>query len=281
MDAVTRVRIAVATRRGRESNVCEDAVGIDGWALQSDDAPTPPWLAQGLDVVVPPHGAKIVAVADGVGGRVGGQAAALLAAERLTRPDVAATKERFGQEIGRLHHDMHRIATQRAEFSEMGATVAGIAILGSGRVAHFNVGDTRCYQTTGADLVQLSRDDSVPLAFSTRTRLGAWIGQADVDELDPWVQVLPSAHERRFLLCTDGLYASIGDINLLQAVMAEAAETVTPLEQVNRLMAAAMSASDDATAVVVHVSVRVADQGFAPPPEGVPQDGKPRRWKLW
>lgn len=291
MTTVTSVQIAAATRRGSRSPLSEDAIGIDGWALHADDgAVFPGWGPGGLQFIVAQQAARAVVVADGVGGRVGGQAAGLLAAERLSRSEVVSRKEYLAREIQQVHEQMQALAAQRAELSEMGATVAGAVVLGSGRVCHFNLGDARCYYTNGSTLVQASRDDTIPISFSTRTQLAHWLGRPGSEPMSPWIQVLDAVQERRVLLCSDGLYEAIDSEQLLQEIMCDPG-IVSPVDHVSRLMAAAAQAEDDVTVAVLYVSAHSADRiiptaepqyAIAGQPTAAPADrGENGKWKTW
>lgn len=160
----------------------------------------------------------IVAVSDGIGGhRAGAEASrevvtALDGGKRITPNGV-------GEILQRLNRQLCERGKQERDFAAMGATVAGLGCGGRGLFA-FNVGDSRVYRQHGAQLVQITRDDSEAedlidvglLQRSEGKRPGflhaltqAIGGREEVKEIEVHVHPLRIAGRTRFLVCSDGL----------------------------------------------------------------------------
>ena len=248
-----KIELAAVTRRGQAGVTNEDAVGVNGWALWATEPPATPTLSPAaliLDLGTSRHSSFVVA--DGLGGLLGAQQASLVVAESLSGQDIRDWAS-LTASLNRAHRRLLEIQRARPEVGEMGAAFAGVTVDASGAVACFNVGDCRVYFANAGTLVQASRDDTEPIAFTSRSRLTRWVGQAGVDQLEPYVRRLEPAQVRRILVCSDGLYTSAG-IDALEATLCDPnAQTSQALAQ--RLLDSAGGATDDASAVVLQVIV--------------------------
>ena len=103
------------------------------------------------------------------------------------------------------------------------------------------------YRTSAGSLVQMSRDD-----VDARGGMSMWLGRPDVHRVDPFVTTVEPVRSQRLLLCTDGLYRTVG-AELLQELMC-AESTVTPRQVVHTLISAAEGSVDDATAIVIETA---------------------------
>lgn len=174
-------------------------------------------------LVARPSAPWIVAVADGIGGHVGGQEASRIVVESLakcspvTAPVVRSTIRQTSREL---------CVRGQADpaFAGMGATVAGLGCGPSGLFV-FHVGDSRVYEVSAGKLEQLTRDDSEAeeliemglLPANTEIRPGflhaltqAVGGRLDPVTIDVHTRALKPAGPTRFLLCTDGLTDMVG-----------------------------------------------------------------------
>jgi protein phosphatase len=141
-----------------------------------------------------------------------------------------------------------------------GTTLTCALILGN-RAYLAHVGDSRAYLFTDNQLRQITQDHSLvdrlvalgqispseALHHPQRNVLYRAVGQAETVEVDTYVEWLPPKY--RLLLCCDGLWGSIGDEQLAEALRT----ATTPQEACDRLVEAANVAGgkDNITAVVV------------------------------
>lgn len=221
---------------------------------------------------------QLFVVCDGVGGRAGGGEASSLAVQHIgqtvakslklleefatgtgqtARRDVALVLERAISDASRRirHH-----ALANPNLSGMATTAAAVLVTGDQAfVAH--VGDSRVYLVRQQVLHCLTEDHSVLNDMKKRgrvpdgsiaagyhealTRALGVLDTARVDLLD--LEVLPND---RFVLCSDGVHAVIGD-DLMQLLAARG----DPQQAAEELIEAALQkgAPDNATAVVVDV----------------------------
>lgn len=222
----------------------------------------------------------LVAVADGMGGHVGGEIAARTAIDALQR-SFAASRSASGLASA-------TIQANRAVFDQserdgslrgMGTTLTAAAIVGTGRrerVAVANVGDSRAYLLRDGELVQLTDDHSLveemvrngeltPAEAATHPHRHVLTRALGIDEsvkVDTW-EIDPAAGGR-LLLCSDGLTNECSDAEIA-GVLGTAADPATAAE---RLVALALEhgGSDNVTVVVADIDPtgRVAPERPAP-----------------
>jgi serine/threonine protein phosphatase PrpC len=186
----------------------EDAILVAGWLSQTregslvamDFAPTVPFVC---------------AVADGMGGHVGGDLASRVAltfiSERShdwrTDQDIAATLIDTSTQV--------RTIGAEADLQGLGTTVAGLCITDDGIVI-FNVGDSPVFSITDGELAQISIDDSV---FDVNGRPTNIITQSlgQFPPVEPHVTVLP-LQAGTYLMCSDGVSGVMSPENLRAAV---------------------------------------------------------------
>jgi PPM family protein phosphatase len=222
-------------------------------------------------------------VADGMGGHVAGEVASRVAVEAIQafiqetagadknrtwpfpfEPALSLTANRLKAAF-RLAN--RRIATAIADSSDLRgmATTASALLAGHDGVCVAHVGDSRVYVLRHAALEQLTHDHSwveeqvragtmTPTAARqhpwrnvvTRALSGGEDPEVDVTEIAP-------APGERYLLCSDGLFAAIGD-ERIAGILGD--RGLTPEHVCSRLVAAANSAGgpDNITAVVLEVN---------------------------
>ncbi|MGY1594293.1 PP2C family protein-serine/threonine phosphatase [Geodermatophilus sp. SYSU D00708] len=168
----------------------------------------------------------IFAVADGMGGHVGGAAAAEAVVEALR--SLAGSKTTTVEKI--------RLALQRADGEirafrgpdreGAGTTVAGVALVDEGdgpQWAVFHIGDSRVYRWHEGKLEQLTTDHSVvqelvdagyisdesAASHPQRHIITRALGVGPRSQPD--ISVLPATEGDRFLACSDGLTNEVPD----------------------------------------------------------------------
>lgn len=219
----------------------------------------------------------LFAVIDGMGGENGGQRAAALAREALLEEqDPVKGLMRANERV------LEAAAADRA-LEGMGCVASAIKVQGgTAQIAH--VGDTRVYLAGSAGCEQLTCDHT--LAASLQERMGLshrrakGIGGRNQVTRDiggksrkdtGWIDRIEAPLEQGslLLLCSDGLYDTIGADDLFARLRAAHRESTPPDRLVDELIALALDrqASDNITAVVVRQvgAVPAREKPAAPP----------------
>jgi protein phosphatase len=178
----------------------------------------------------------IFAIADGMGGHLGGEVASLTAIEALRdafrREDGAAGVEAA---IGAANDAVATKASRSPDLRGMGTTLAVVALVDDGDggdelLAVGNIGDSRIYLMRNGELSQLTDDHSLPEELFRRGQLtkaeaavdprrnivtrvlGPSFGEGpDIQNLVPYVG-------DRILICSDGLYNEVDDDGIATAL---------------------------------------------------------------
>jgi serine/threonine protein phosphatase PrpC len=221
-------------------------------------------------------GRWMCAVADGLGGHVGGEvaSAAVIGSLRpwdaeVPEADLAAA---LGRAISEANDRLRRIVEGDPGLEGMGTTLT--ALLWSGaRTALGHVGDSRAYLLRDGSLSQISEDHTLANAVADPEAAG-WLasmlvrflgGQPD-QEPDIWLlELFPGD---RFLLCSDGLSGVVAD-EVIRDVLGSEAD---PSAVVGQLIDRATDAGgpDNITVVIADVAeAGVAGAGGEPEPEPV------------
>jgi serine/threonine protein phosphatase PrpC len=220
----------------------EDSITVAGWVC--DVEMTAPRRSR--------HELKeplLFAVADGMGGHVGGEIASRYTVKRLATQQCGNEGDIAGL-LAEINAELY--ATMRAGHSllGMGTTVVGL-ILAATRVVWFNVGDSRLYECSQGRLEQLSVDDVPPGPRSgliTQTLGGAPYFAPIAPHIGGRELMLPA----RFLLCSDGLTDMLDDVEIERALAGSDEDAV------RALFAAAMQAggADNVSAIMVSARER-------------------------
>ncbi|GAC1311849.1 MAG: hypothetical protein NVSMB12_00810 [Acidimicrobiales bacterium] len=212
---------------------------------------------------------SLFAVADGMGGHVGGEVASKIAVDALGSA-FDGSAPRTGEDLAVAVRAANQAVFERAqadpELRGMGTTMTAAALVtvdGEERLAIANVGDSRAYVFAHGDLTQLTEDHSVaeelvrqgqldPTEVDTHPQrhiLTRAMGIQPQVEVDLW-EVLPYTGDR-VLLCSDGLVREVSD-DQIAAVLRRLAD---PTEAAQELVAKARAGggSDNITVVIVDV----------------------------
>lgn len=210
-------------------------------------------------------GTTVFAVADGMGGHVGGATASRLAVEALRFDDATPTDPQgIRHAIQTANASILAAAASDFSLEGMGTTLAGLALVHDEegeRWLAFNIGDSRIYRLVAGSLVQVSTDHSLvqelidaneltperAASDPRRNVITRALGTEQAPAADFWV-LTPSEGER-YLLCSDGLSGSLPP-PAIQSILAQYHDRQ---EAAQALVAAAFAAGarDDVTAVVV------------------------------
>ncbi len=222
----------------------------------------------------------LFAVADGVGGNEGGEAASRIAVEMLEAavPDLAGDKRRTPPAGRARITDPETFALQQAfllahrrirqeqcvnpRLSNMGTTLTAV-LLAQGRAFLGHIGDSRAYLLRSDKLKQLTRDHSwvaeqvragtlKPGQVRTSTHRHVITRALGIgDEMNAEFTAHPVQQNDMILLCTDGLTEMVDDPAIGKMVAG-----CQPREIVGKLVKAANERGgvDNITVVVVRVS---------------------------
>ncbi len=235
-------------------------------------------------------GTTVFAVADGMGGHVGGEVASSEALEPVAALDGRAfatpeeATEALREAIVEANARVVSHGEEHPELAGMGTTLT-VALLREGRLHLAHVGDSRAYLlqadgrllqlTTDHNLVEqmvqdgrLSRDEAA--AHPQRNVITRAIGverEVQVDTLDP-IELRPGD---QVLLCSDGLTGPVDD----EAIAARLAADEPDQDTVEGLVAAANEAGgpDNITAVLLRVEPTTAREPAPASTAGAPGGG--------
>jgi PPM family protein phosphatase len=240
---VTVLRSGSATDVGRVRSVNQDL------ALESDN---------------------LFAVADGMGGHVGGEVAARVAMEALRaafsrQPSVEGLQAAFGEANAAVWEE----SQSQVDLRGMGTTLTALALVagadGRDLVALANVGDSRAYLYSDRRFMQVTADHSLAeekvrhgelteaeaAVHPHRHILTRALGVSSNVEVDLWELHLRSGD--RLLLCSDGLSNEVG-----MAEMTDILGSVADPDQAAQALVRAANehgGNDNITVVVVDVLV--------------------------
>jgi PPM family protein phosphatase len=219
---------------------------------------------------LPLEAPNLFAVADGMGGHVGGEVAAKVAVDALLQvfsrePTKAGLEEAFSK----ANRAVWQESLDHRELRGMGTTLTAVALVGDdeGRdtLALANVGDSRAYLYSGGRLVQISADHSVAeermrhgeiteeeaAVHPQRHILTRALGISSEVETDMWeLQLRPGD---RVMLCSDGLSNELSNERMANVLATE----LDPIEAAHQLVELANEhgGSDNITVIVVDVLV--------------------------
>ncbi len=215
--------------------------------------------------------ARLIAVADGMGGHAAGEVASRIAVKVLEKlaPTLTATDIDEDSIEDLLMHSLHSIdaeiaavADEEIEKRGMGTTLTALLIRDN-HIALLHVGDSRCYRLRGSTLEQLSNDHTVIQELLDQGAISqaeaadhpqrsmltqALRGDGDVT---PVLQMYEVKKGDRYLLCSDGLSGVLTDkeikIGLKKSDKDEAVKFLNDATYIN-------GAPDNVTILIADVS---------------------------
>jgi len=219
---------------------------------------------------------QLAAVADGMGGHLGGEVAAEIAIRTLEQQITSPSLDALVAGVVSANTRIHERSAQDENLHGMGTTVCAIAPIGDApggpQIALVNVGDSRVYRLEERGLVQLTEDHSLVAEMVRQGRLSPEeaidhpqrniltraLGTDTQVEVDSWFY--PAAVGERYLLCSDGLFNEVTSSGMAEAL----STTPDPNEAARKLvsMANANGGRDNITCVVADV---VEDHAGSPP----------------
>lgn len=225
----------------------------------------------------------LLLVADGLGGEPAGDVASDIASRTMRDEFSALPSGDIGQALKQAFRKANDAIYREAEAdlarSGMGTTLTAALLRGHyATIAH--VGDSRAYLLRGDGLTQVTRDHSLVEEEAAAGRISKTAarndprrnilthslgGTAKLDSKLPSIFELTLLPGDRLLLCTDGLYGVLDDVDLRRALAgADPGESVRTLVQ----LAKERNTRDNATAVVAAaIPTRVPAAGTQHPVE--------------
>jgi serine/threonine protein phosphatase PrpC len=222
----------------------------------------------------------LFALADGMGGHPEGEVASQLALQTLSAHFQREAKPRLSEPLRFLHdaivaghHQLLRYATERALLDTPRTTV--VACLLQGNAAYWaHCGDSRLYLVRGDKLVARTRDHSyselqdtmaqvVPIGERfNRNVLFTCLGSPGKPVIDTAGPLLLQPRDR-VLLCSDGLWGTVSDPEIVGVLSASPISESVP-ELVERALRAGGPRCDNVT--VLAVEWEAAEDASALPP---------------
>ncbi len=188
----------------------------------------------------------LIAVADGMGGHVGGEVASKIAitslknlAKVFSTPviDDESREDLLLNVIFSIDQEIVNTIQENRELQGMGTTLTAL-YLGNESVELLHVGDSRCYQWRDKKLVQLSYDHTVMQQLLDQGRLTpeevhdhpqrSLLTQALMGDsgIDPLLYVFEAKIGDHFLLCSDGLSSVLSDYEIAVIIKKNPPENV-------------------------------------------------------
>ncbi|HEY1652845.1 MAG TPA: Stp1/IreP family PP2C-type Ser/Thr phosphatase [Acidimicrobiales bacterium] len=217
---------------------------------------------------------NLYAVADGMGGHVGGEVAARVAVETLElaferTPTVSGLKEAFSEANTAVWHE----SQANADLRGMGTTLTAVALVGDNDghdvLALANVGDSRAYVYSDGRLFQVTADHSLAeermrhgemteaeaAVHPQRHILTRALGVSSEVQTDMWELQLRTGD--RVLLCSDGLSNEVA-MDEMADILGEVRD---PEEAAGRLVDVANEHGGADNITVVIVDVQIGENG--------------------
>jgi len=206
----------------------------------------------------------LLAVADGMGGHAAGEVASALALETLVEA-VGGDSADLAAAFALANARVHRMASEPGK-QGMGTTLVALLVDGE-EFWVANVGDSRVYLVSGDGIRRLTEDHSFvaeavrrgqseeeAMATPWKDALTRSIGtepEVEVDVFGP----LPLRGDQAFVMCSDGLYKSLGDEEIRQLFVRSGGARGAA----QSLVTAAFDAGSDD-----NISVAIAEYGEVP-----------------
>lgn len=219
-------------------------------------------------------GARLLALADGMGGHAAGEVASQLMIAALAHLD---DDEPGDDLLGKLDRAVHSgnsaIADQVEEEPEldgMGTTLTAILFAGK-KLGLAHIGDSRAYMLRNAELTQITRDDTfvqslvdegriTPEQAHTHPQRSLIMRALTGNEIEPTLIVREARAGDRYLLCSDGLSDVVSDETICNTM-----REGTTDEAADRLIELALRSGGPDNVTVVVADVIDLDYGQSHP----------------
>lgn len=191
----------------------------------------------------------VLAVADGMGGYVGGEIASSTVISKLSdltevlinpELDNDSREDLLRESVFEMDSAIAEIGAQRPELVGMGTTLTSISLFND-FVLLLHIGDSRAYRIRGSKIEQLSHDHTVVQELVDQGRLNldeiadhpqrSFLTQALMGKqnLTPILIAYPAEKGDRFLVCSDGLTAVVDEASIVKALQQDLESAVNSL----------------------------------------------------
>jgi serine/threonine protein phosphatase PrpC len=192
---------------------------------------------------------NILAVADGMGGYIGGEIASRTVITKLAELNPILSNPELDNEsredllrssITTMDSAIAEIGAQRPELVGMGTTLTSISLFNN-YVLLLHVGDSRAYRIRGKKIEQISHDHTVVQELVDQGRLTldeiadhpqrSFLTQAIMgkENLAPILIAYPAVKGDKYLVCSDGLTAVVDEGKIAQALQEDLQSAVNTL----------------------------------------------------
>lgn len=246
--------------------------------------------------------AGLFALADGMGGHPEGEVAAHMALQNVAalfqrdaQPVLAHPTQFLETAVLLAHQQLLAYAAQRG-MSDTPRTTVVVAVMQKGQVWWSHCGDSRMYLLREGELIARTRDHSYSELQEALGRHAAGAERFNRHVLftclgspgKPMIDVngpLPLQNGDRLMLCSDGLWSSVSDVDIVKQLASSRAVADAVPELVEQALRHAGARSDNVTALAVEwegeddppdsISTQdLDDQGFASTIQSAGQDGQ-------
>lgn len=215
-----------------------ESLRVEGACL-SDRGKVRPLNEDSVSVVIPENPdllrrmGVLGVVADGMGGHEGGELASRMTVDRVSQSyyDAAAPpNESLTGALRAANFEVLAHAREHPQLTGMGTTCTAVAVVdGAACLAH--VGDSRLYLARSGDIWRMTQDHSAAMQLvaqglltlaeadhhEQRNVIVRAIGTRERVEIDGWKQPFPLIANDVLVLCTDGMYETVGDAEIAAA----------------------------------------------------------------
>ena len=219
-------------------------------------------------------GARLLAVADGMGGHAAGEVASAAAIAALSQIDelgldAGDPQEALRDAVMEANTNLRDMVIGDSDLHGMGTTVTALVADGD-RLVLAHIGDSRAYRLRDGELTQLTRDHTLVQQLIDEGRIAPEEAQLHPqrsmitraldgrDNLEPDLEMLDIEIGDRFLLCSDGLSGVVTDDTMAKVLLGTTLDDAA--EQLIDLTLRA-GAPDNVTCIVADI----VDEADAPP----------------
>jgi len=217
---------------------------------------------------------KILAVADGMGGYVGGEIASKTVIQKLAdvtpvlvNPEIdnESREDILRSSILEMDAALASIGAERPELIGMGTTLTSIALFNN-HILLLHIGDSRAYRIRGKKIEQISHDHTVVQELVDQGRLTldeiaehpqrSFLTQALMgkENLNPVLIAYPVLPGDKYLLCSDGLTAVVDEGKIVSALQSDLQSAVNSLVDLTYKN----GAPDNVTVIVAEIGETVS-----------------------
>lgn len=217
---------------------------------------------------------RILAVADGMGGYVGGEVASKTVIRKLAdvtpvlvNPEIdnESREDILRSSILDMDAALASIGAERPELIGMGTTLTSIALFNN-HILLLHIGDSRAYRIRGKKIEQISHDHTVVQELVDQGRLTldevaehpqrSFLTQALMgkENLNPVLIAYPVLPGDKYLLCSDGLTAVVDEGKIVSALQSDLQSAVNSLVDLTYKN----GAPDNVTVIVAEIGETVS-----------------------